>query len=226
MARGYIYRRPVKRSHYSNFRRNLLIFFAAVVAVAAGLYFILSSLHQPDQSATSAETNTQITGNLTTFTNDYFQFQDTGTWVLDKHDSSAGRIVYHKFLKNVLQDELIVYINQTPIPLYIETPRVLPIRIINDNKLEGTNVSNPCVSQYAKGELHKVKEVTISGALMLCDPDATDYYVILSEIGDDYTLNMKRANGQPISFVITYKDNGLSPQPDSIMSIASSFKTR
>ncbi len=226
MARGYIYRRPVKRSHYSNFRRNLVIFFAAVIALGVIAYFILSGLHQPNLGATSSVTNTQVTGNLTTFTNDYFQFQDTGTWVLDKKDSSASRVVYHKFLKNVLENELIVYINQTPIPLYIETPRVLPVHIINDNRLSANSVSNPCVSQYAKGELHKVKEVTISGALMLCDPDSTDYFVILSEIGGDYTLNMKRSSGKPISFVITYKDVGLNPQPDSILSIASTFKTR
>lgn len=226
MARGYIYRRPVKRSHYSNFRRNLFMFIAAVVAVGIIAYLLLSGLHQKDQGVTSATTNTQVNGNLTTFTNDYFQFQDSGTWVLSKHDSSSNRIVYHKFLKNVLQDELIVYINQTPYPLLIEAPRVLPVRMINDNRLTATVVSNPCVSQYAKGELHKVKEVTISGALMLCDPDSTEYYVILSEIGGDYTLNMKRPSGKPINFVVTYKDVGLDPQPDSILSIASTFKTR
>jgi len=226
MARGYIYRRPVKRSHYSNFRRNLIIFIAAVIAVGVIAYLLLSGLHQKDQGVTSAATNTQVNGNLTTFTNDYFQFQDTGTWVLSKHDSSSNRIVYNKYLKNVLQAELIVYINQTPYPLLIEVPRVLPVRMINENRLTATTVSNPCVSQYAKGELHKVKEVTISGALMLCDPDATNYSVILSEIGGDYTLNMKRPNGKPISFVITYKDDGLDPQPDSILSIASTFKTR
>src|SRR5581483_6884893 len=106
MARGYIYKRPVKRSHYSNFRRNLVIFGAAVAVVATIAYFVLSGLRQPNQSVTSAVQNSQVTGNLTTFNNDYFQFQDSGTWVLDKKDSGSSRIVYHKFLKNVLEDEL------------------------------------------------------------------------------------------------------------------------
>jgi hypothetical protein len=61
---------------------------------------------------------------------------------------------------------------------------------------------------------------------MLCDPDNTQYYVVLSEINGDYRLQLKRPNGTPIQFVITYKDNGLDPQPDSILNVANSFKTR
>jgi hypothetical protein len=61
---------------------------------------------------------------------------------------------------------------------------------------------------------------------MLCDPDNTQYYVVLSEINGDYRLQLKRPNGMPIQFVITYKDVGLAPQSDSIVNIAGSFKTR
>lgn len=226
MARGYIYRRPVKRSHYSNFRRNLLIFFIAIIAAGAIAYFIYSGSRQPSQSATSGVTNSQVTGGLTTFSNDYFQFQDTGTWVIDKKDTSASRVVYLKYNKNVELAELIVYINQTPIPLYLAAPRVLPVRIVNDNSFQPTEVSNPCVNQYPKGALHRVQEVTISNATMLCDPDATDYFVILSEIGGDYTMNLKLSSGKPISFVITYRDVGTGNPPDSLLNIASSFKTR
>jgi hypothetical protein len=227
MKRGYVYRRPVKRSHYSNFRRQMFITFIFLAAFAIVGYFIYTGLHrQSVKPATSTVENTEITGNKVTTFNDYFEFQDSAAWVLDKNNSTANKFVYHLFRKSVLEHEMIVYINQVPIPLYLATPRVLPVRIINNNSFQATDVSSPCGTTYAKGELHKVKEVSINNATMLCDPDNTQYYVVLSEINGDYRLQLKRPNGTPIQFVITYKDNGLDPQPDSILNVANSFKTR
>jgi len=227
MARGYVYKKRVRRSQYSNFRRYLIIA-AIILCLFGGLgYFIYSGLHAPQKSSPlSAVQETEITGGQQTFTNDYFTFQDTGSWVIDKNNSDATKLTYHKFDKNVIEAEMIVYINQDPIPLYAAVPRALPIRIVNDNSFQVTNVSSPCVDQYAKGELHKVTTVSINGANILCDPDSPQYFVILSEINGDYHLHLKRSNGTPIEFVITYKDLGLDPQPDSLINIASTFHTK
>jgi DNA repair exonuclease SbcCD nuclease subunit len=227
MARGYVYKKPLKRSHYSNFRRRLFMVFGLIAIAGVIGYFIYTSTNSlPKSSPKSAAEITVINGNKTTFTNDYFQFEDTGTWVIDKNNSDAQKITYHKFRKNILLHEMIVYINHVPIPLYLDTPKVLPLRIVNNNKFDVTNVSSPCVSQYAKGELHKVKEVSINGATMLCDPDSPQYYVALSEINGDYRLHLKRPNGTPIQFIVTYKDLGLDPQPTDLMNVATSFQPR
>lgn len=227
MRQGYVYKKPVKRSHYSRFRRYLLTAIILLGLFGGLAYYIYSGLHAAQKpSALSAVEKTEITGNQQTFTNDFFEFQDTGSWVVDKNNTTSNKFVYHKFNKNVIEAEMIVYINQDPIPLYSAVPRALPVRIVNDDSLQATNVSSPCGGQYAKGELHKVKEVTVSGATMLCDPDSPQYFVILAEIGGDYHLHLKRPNGTPIEFVITYKDLGLDPRPDSIVNIASTFKTR
>ncbi|MBX4197582.1 hypothetical protein KW801_03460 [Candidatus Saccharibacteria bacterium] len=227
MARGYVYKRPVKRSHYSNFRRQLLITVLFLAAFAAVGYFIYSGLRgNQGTPAVSKVENSEITGNKSTTINDYFQFQDTGQWVLDKNNSTTTKFTYHKFRKSVLEHEMVIYMNQVPIPLYLAAPRVLPVRIVNNNSLQTTNVSSPCVSQYAKGELHKVKELQVNNATMLCDPDSPQYFVVISEINGDYRLHLRRPNGTPVQFVITYKDTGLSPQPNSILNIASSFQTR
>jgi hypothetical protein len=227
MRRGYVYKKPVKRSQYSSFRRYLLFIAAFVVVVGAVGYFIYTSLHNsPKSSPVSGVENTVINGTKATFTDTYFQFQDTGTWVLDKPNSTDNKRVYHKFNKSDQLSEMMIYINQVPIPLYLEVPRALPVRIVNNNSLLPTNVSSPCVTQYAKGELHKVKEVSINGATMLCDPDSPQYAVVVSEINGDYRLNLKRPNGTPIQFVITYKDTALSTQPDSLINVVSSFQTR
>jgi hypothetical protein len=227
MKRGYVYRRPVKRSHYSNFRRQMLVTVLFLAAFGAVGYFIYTGLHrQPAKPATSAVENTEITGNKVATINDYFQFEDTGAWVLDKNNSTATKFTYHLFRKSVLEHEMVIYMNQVPIPLYLATPRVLPVRIVNDNSFQATDISSPCGNTYAKGELHKVKEVSISNAIMLCDPDNTQYYVALSEINGDYRLKLKRPNGTPVQFVITYKDVGLDAQPTSLINVANSFKTR
>jgi hypothetical protein len=198
----------------------------ALVSFGAVGYFIYSGLKSKNDSATSKAETTEITGSSNTFTNDYFQFRDSGTWVIDKNNSDAHKITYHKFRKNVLEHEMIVYINQDPIPLYVEAPRALPVRVVNNNALQATNVSSPCVGQYAKGELHKVKEVSINGATILCDPDSPQYFVVLSEINGDYHIKLKRTNGTPIQFVVTYKDVSLSSVPDSVANIANSFKAK
>jgi hypothetical protein len=226
MARGYVYRKPVKRSQYSNFRRYMLVSVVLLILLGAAGYFIYSGLHAPSSSATSVVQNTTISGNQQTYTNDYFQFKDSPSWVIDKNNTTATKIVYHKFNKNVLEAEMIVYINQDPIPLYTAVPRVLPVRVVNNNSFSTTEVSNPCVSQYAKGQPHKVMEVSISGATMLCDPDSPQYFVILSEIGGDYHLHLKTGAGKPIDFVITYKDDIDANTPTNILNIAGSFQTR
>src|SRR6266576_925891 len=117
MARGYVYKKPVKRSHYSNFRRYLIISVLFLAAFGGIGYYIYSGLRSPQNgSAVSGVQNSVINGDQTTFTNDYFTFKDSGSWIIDKNNTTAQKIVYHKFNKNVLQAEMIIYINQDPIP--------------------------------------------------------------------------------------------------------------
>jgi len=227
MKRGYVYRRPVKRSHYSNFRRQMFITFLFLAAFAAVGYFIYTGLHrEPAKTATSTVETTQVKGNKQTFFNDYFQFDDTDSWVIKKDETTPNKITYLKYRKNIQLAELIVYMNQVPSILNLAVPRVVPVRIVNNNSLEANSVSDPCVKTYAKGELHKVKELTIANTTMLCDPDSPQYYMVFGEINGDYRLNLKLSNGKAIQFVITYKDTGLNPLPDAPLNIANSFKTR
>src|SRR5437868_15446018 len=106
MARGYVYKKRVKRSQYSNFRRYL--FFTVLFLVAFGIvaYYIYAGLRSsPDKSAISAAQTSVVSGDQNTFTNDYFTFKDNGTWVVDKNNTTAQKIVYHKYNKNVLEVE-------------------------------------------------------------------------------------------------------------------------
>ncbi len=227
MNSRYIFRKPIRRSPYSELRRYVLIVSALVVVIGGIGYFIYSSLHgsKVQKIPISSVQQTVVSDNQSTFTGPYFQFRDTGKWVLDKKDSTDQMFIYDKYNGQVLEHVLTIYVNQVPIPLNLEVPRVLPVRIVNDNSLQVTGVSDPCGNQYATGELHRVKELTINGAGMLCDPDSPQYKVVVSEIGGDYRLNLKTSKGTPVQFVITYLDDGLDPQPDSLLNVASSFQT-
>jgi hypothetical protein len=226
MNSTYTYRKPVRRSRYAAFRRYLIIILGLVLVLGGAGFYILSSLRaKPSQPVSTAQVTT-VADPKETFTGPYFQFQDTGKWSFDKHDSTNNKYVYLKYQKNELLHQLNIYVNQTPPPLNLAVQRALPLRIVNNNSFDITNVSSPCVAQYAQGELHREKEISINGAVMLCDPDNAQYSVVLSEIGGSYELKMVRPGGTAIQFVITYTDLGLDPQPDSLLNIAGSFQTR
>jgi hypothetical protein len=198
-----------------------------LIAFGAVGYFIYTGLHrQPAKTATSAVVNTQITGDKKTFYNDYFKFEDTDSWVVKKDETNANKITYLKYHKNQQLAEMIVYINQIPAVLSLAVPRVVPVKIVNNTSLEANSVSDPCLSAYAKGELHKVREISIANTTMLCDPDSPQYYMVFGEINGDYRLNLRLSSGKPVQFIITYKDQGLNPQSTTPLNIANSFQTR
>jgi hypothetical protein len=228
MSSAYVYRKPVRRPRYAQLRRRMIISaFLLIPFIAVGIYVYLGYKNTKQvKPVTSAVENSQISGNKHTFFNDYFQFEDTDTWVTKKDETNANRITYIKYRKNIQMAEMIVYINQVPAPLNLEVPMVVPVNIVNNNSLSGNTISSACVSTYAKGEAHKVKEVVIKNTTMLCDPDSPQYYMIVGEINGDYRLNMKLSSGKPVQFIITYKDVGQDTQPDTPLNIANSFHTR
>jgi len=228
MSSAYVYRKPMRRPRHAQLRRRLIItllILAPFVAVAVFIYLGYHNSKQPP-AVTSKVQNTQITGQKHTFTNDYFQFQDTDTWIIKKDETNANKITYIKFRKNQQMAEMIIYINQVPAPLNLEVPLVVPVKIVNDTSLLATAVSNPCVTTYAKGELHKVKEVTVANTTMLCDPDSPEYYMVFGEVNGDYRLNMRMSSGKRVQLIITYKDVGLDPLAEAPLNIANSLQMR
>lgn len=226
MNSSYQYKRPVRRSRHAVMKRYILMAGIASLVIIAAVLYILHNLRGQSSKPVSGTELTQIADPRQTFIGPYFQFQDSGKWSLDKHDSTANHFVYLKYRKNLLEHQLDIYVDTVPISLYLASPRVLPVRIVNNNSLDITNVSSPCGSLYAPGELHKIREIVINNATMLCDPDSPQYIVELAEINGDYRLNMHRPDGTPIQFVVTYKDVGLDPKPTSLQNVASSFQAR
>ncbi|HEX5395314.1 MAG TPA: hypothetical protein VFW52_03135 [Candidatus Saccharimonadales bacterium] len=227
MSDLYVYRKHVRRHWYNKFRmrRRLVAAFALIILIAAAALVIDLIRSDSTQPETSAIQNVAIGDALKTYKTDYFSFQDTGKWVLSKQESTKTKYAYTQFRGVQPQYQLTIYVNENPIPLYSAVPRVLPVRLVNDNSFDITNVYGPCGKQYKPGELHKVKTVTIEGANMLCDPDTPQYSVVLAEVGGDWHLDMKRSNGSRAKYVILYRDVTLHPGADPIIQIADSFKS-
>lgn len=225
MRDSYIYRKTVRRHHHKTFRRRALVMLSVLIlaGVLAGAVFLdlRRDVQRPNVSKVQT---TQISDNMNTFRSSYFQFRDTGKWVLKTDESNVSKYIYYKYKGLNVEHQLVVYVNQVPIPLYLASSRVLPIRIVNNNSLDITTVSEPCVQHYMASELHKVKTVSINQAQMLCDPDTPQYSVVLSQIDGNYQLKMTRTDGSPVQLVVTYRDLRLKPGPETLLVIAKSFQ--
>lgn len=197
-----------------------------VVLAGVGAWVIWDLMHEgPEQSRASNIETRIISDNLYTMTSPYFKFQDTSKWVLDKTRSTPDTFIYTKFRKLDILSQMIVYVNHVPIPLNLATPRVLPVRPVNDNSFDVTQTSDPCGKTY-NGAPHVVKPVKINEATMLCDPDNPQYMVQLAMISGDWRLNLKRPNGTPIQFVIVYRETTPDVRPQTLIRVAKSFQTQ
>lgn len=224
MSQVYGYKKPVRRSRAH--RRSLTLTLVAVflVSALAGAYFYDDWRNEKASKPSSQVQNQQITASTKIFRTTYFQFKDDGNWVLNAKETTENKYIFYKYRGLLVEHQLVVYVNEVPIPLYLAVARALPVRVVNANSFDILTVSEPCGRLYASGEPHRIKSLTINGAEMLCDPDTPLYNVVLSEISGDYRLDLKRLDGSAVQLVITYRDMTLEPGPDTIKNIATSFQ--
>lgn len=225
MLNKYIYRQKVYGRRYTRFRHRLrqTIGWGLFVAIIAIIIFIDLRHRSVAPSGISKAQSYNVADNLITITSPYFKFADYGKWVLNTTNSTPDRYIYGKFHKLDPLAQLIIYVNRVPIPLDLATPHVLPVRIVNGNSFDVTQVSGACGKTYGNA-LHKVKVVSIDFADMLCDPDNTQYLVQLAAIGGSYDISLHRVDGSPVHFVVIYRDVTLDPNPKSLLQVAKTFQ--
>jgi hypothetical protein len=227
MIEKYIFQRPVRKPRYAIFlRRFRILIFVIIVAILAGVWLFYSSRHTATQKPISSQAeNKQIAPTMNTFSTPYFKFQDTGKWVLNTVSSTKTMYLFNKWHGIAPLYHLSVYVNETPIPLYLQSSRALPVRIVNGNSFDPTGVSAPCLQFYGPHDIQQVKEVSVSGANMLCSPTTPELSVVLTQIGGDYRFHLQRPNGTQAQYVITFLDQTGSSDFTPLMNIASSFQT-
>lgn len=225
-----IYRRGSKKYiswHKSYVRRMrlvvgaILIFILGAAVIAWDLYFRNNSI----EPVTSNTTITSVSFDTQVFDIPYFKFSDSGNWNFAKTESSSSKFIWRKYLgkSQIVQHQLIVYVNQIPIPLELASPLALPV-VIKDGGLKASNVSRPCGELYGKNELHKVRPQIVEGTTILCDPDLRMNKILFGQVGGDYNLRLRRTNGSTASYIIIYQDQRISPDNETIMQIVESFQ--
>ena len=225
MAKHYVYNKPHRHHPRAVFRRRLLLVIFALTVVGLAVFGLTYDLQsEQTQAVKSTATKSEIKESTQTFKSPYFQFSDKGNWVYSKTGSSEKEFVYYKYRGLAIEHGLTIHVDQTPISLYLASTRVLPVRIVNNNRLDPVTVAGHCAGSYAKDEPKRVKPVTIEGATMLCVPDSPHYTVVLAEINGDYDLEFRKSNGQPIHLFVTYQDMRLDPGPETINQVAKTLQ--
>ncbi|HZP55812.1 MAG TPA: hypothetical protein VFB03_03530 [Candidatus Saccharimonadales bacterium] len=223
----YIHGRPfyANRQKKVRWRRRLvgMVAFLALAVIGLIIYDILKNRNFATPPV-SREVHKQI-GSEQTYGTDYFQFTDnTDVWKLGKNTKPGSIYYFLRYHQDTLEHSLTVYINQTPIPLYLAVPRVLPLTIVSGNEFNISHVSDPCGTTYKQGKLHRVQEVSLGGTSMLCDPDASQYDVVFGQIGGNYNLDLTRKDGSKNRYVIIYKNLKADPNSNVVEHIAKTFK--
>jgi hypothetical protein len=206
--------------------RILLLLIFTLLCVAGALTYDYFTNNFAPQTPTSATTVKNITFDNKYFSTSFFRFTDSEDWKLVSTQSTSNKFVFQKYLNksDLVQHQLIVYINSTPDQLDLASSRVLPINIKEDGKtFNPSEISDHCGKSYAKGELHKVMRRQINGTALLCDPDQGQFRVVFAQIGGDYNLKLKRDDGSYANYIIIYQNQKIDPDAATLMQLAESF---
>jgi hypothetical protein len=215
------------RERFSLHFKILAVFVVALLIGGGVLIYDIYNKNQAPATPISKTTVKAITFDDKFFSTPYFRFTDSEDWQLIKSQSSTSKFVFQKYLhnSNLVQHQLIVYINSTPPPNDLAASRVLPVKVnAENNSFIPEEVSGHCGKEYKANELHKVELRQVSGSTLLCDPDQGQFRVIITKAGGDYNLRLKRANGLAANYIIIYQNQKIDPDSDTVMQIASSFQ--
>jgi hypothetical protein len=206
---------------------KVLVAFLALILIGGGaLIYDFYTKNQKPATPTSKATVKTVSFDNKFFSTAYFRFTDSGDWKFIPNQSTKSKFVFQKYLNNsdLVQHQLIVYVNSTPQLLDLAASRVLPVELNREsNSFTPMEVSKHCGTTYKPGELHKVEMRQISGSTLLCDPEQGQFRVILAKTGGDYNLKLKRSDGSTANYIIIYQNQKIDPDTSTILQIASSF---
>lgn len=222
----YGYRKPVrqKRSGLKHYLITTLTVALLLAGLAVSINMYYSWQEKNNKLPQTAVRSQQVVNSKKTFKNGFFQFTDYGKWVHNQDESTSNKMVYYKYRGVLVEHQITVYINKVPEPAELAVSRVLPVRVVNGNSLDAAGVSATCDKFYDSVQRTQIKQVLVGGANIMCDPNSTDYSVILSEIGGDWIINLRRFSGANIQFAVIYRNLTANPEPYTIKNVAASFQ--
>lgn len=224
---GYQINRPLHAAHRRRYRRRSLLFVVVLLVFSAATAFVIYDLYHLKNQNNKKPVGVTYRQNIAgpqVFTSSYFQFSDTSKWVYAPNDSTATKLTYLLYISGLPAHSLTVYVNQTPLQDDLAVTRTLPVQIDNNNSFTLGSISVPCGSLYQASDLKRVRLISLSGTSMLCVPDSPQFSVVVGRIGGDYSLPLKRSDGEVAQYIIVYRNLTIDPDPTPFLRIMKTFK--
>lgn len=208
---------------------RLVLGLLIVVLIAGGVLYYLKYVRDDNVNTverTTSETTTSVVApSISIFKTPYYQFQAANSWVEVPNESNASKFVYRSLRSNLIEHELIIYVNQ--IPANLSANRVLPVMLKNDNtELEPTVVSDHCLKAVGGNPSMNDTDILISGVRLRCDSDSTNYTVMVGLKDGDTVLKMIRPDGTQAGYTIYYTNLRAIPEGSVLTDIVRTFQTR
>ncbi len=227
----------MKYNNHMNYRDRkrylfrIRLFFVCFTLGLIGLvsYMILSletdNASNTSQITTSESSSGYFAPSVKIFRTPYFQFQADQTWAEVSGESTTNKFVYRSLRSNLIEHEMVVYVNQ--IPANLESNRVLATSVkAGDTELEAGTVSDHCLKTLPGGSRAQAVAATVDSVKMSCDADSTNYTVMAGLKGGSTTLNLKRPDKTAAAYAIYYTNLKAVPDGAQIAQIMSTFQTR
>ncbi len=162
---------------------------------------------------------TIIKPSLREFGSDYFTFNAHESWKAMTEESSPTKYVYRSYRGALVEQELIIYVNDTA-PNLVAT-RVLPVTIDKGSQLILGEVSGHC-GKDAKSK--NIISVTIEQTTITCQTDGTNFIVVVAERGGNTKLSLKH-NNETASYSFLFRSSTFPADATQLLDILNSFSS-
>lgn len=198
-----------------------VIFILVLFAIQIDLY--IQEKNNPTEQTTTSKSTSYFAKKTDIFTTKYFQFQAYDNWTAVTSETTDNKYVYRSFNKNIIEQELVIYVNELPSDISIT--RILPVDVINDSELEPAEISDHCNGAVGGPKVDEAL-VKFQKVSFLCDVDNTQYNLAIGVIGGSTQIKLTRPDKSEANYLIYYKNLKAVPDASQLPEIISSFQPR
>lgn len=232
MAKYYRQQGETKQRKLLRIVRPILfvIFVSSLFAVGYFLYDIFRQQVASDASSEFTKaTNSTIASNVNVQTSPYFQFQTTEKWRSVANETRDGHYVYRGFRSHVVDQELIIDVNNQ-LPEVLDNTlisRVLPVSVSSQGALSVVKDDLMHCKKFVKPGTEKEQQiVAYSGVSFPCNPDSTNFEVVVGLVGGSNLMKLPRPGGSTATYKITYRNFSAQQSSGDLISMIKTFETR
>lgn len=203
------------------------IFIFTMIAFVPFIVYIYLTI-QPPSPVTGKTINKGFYDPFQTFSTDWFTFRVDKGWEevpeLTKPDS-----IYTYRQKNGQNPQGLfrIYVNNNDIVGGDNHfTNVLPVRVNKGNELLAQALEPDCTSVLPPNNKALIQDVSMANTTFKCWPGTGLLYAVAGEIGGGSIIGMKRANGDDVKFIITYRNLGFTPSESTFTQVLSTFKSK